>query len=648
MDIHQFMREITPQNVLDILDPDVLSHLLDGYSFVLKSGITVLYPTETKVTMENLKRKDALGQNPLRTFNPLCAYWRSEEGCNRDQDCVDADKIVALKYYEGGWSDPKDQQELRLYRCRPLGLWDMTYPLRVGDQVVGVLFGGQIIVEGEVNWRETLRKYDKVVDWTTCPDQDIQSQTIERRINTYTIPHKDDLLERMHLSSTLGQETVSEEGFKTRIDNFQEFGQITQRLLDELYKAKRTAAEQRLLREYDTKLAEIALTDSSQWWADCAQSFDELKTMTGIENVRLYARSSSRYICKAPRISTKNKSYRLSARKVLSPLPTGKLMAIRDAELLAELNLGEYVWGYRSETGNGREGCSTFLVFKGTIDDKRHNLLEEFCKTASMRMSISDLIFSIKDSYDTYRGNVGLVAHSLRSPLESFSLDLEDMEKFAASRSSNEMELQIKESRKILLQAKFNIDDLLESIQEEPKIFDIIPLLDSIINNLGQIVHERNCEIKWQEKPTCPVMVYANEFAIYIGLNCILDNAVKYSFSKGKPAETPGQKAPYIVYVKVESDDDYVQVIVRNYGIGMSEKFIKEVLDGKPGTRAYVPDSGVDRYGTGWGIPTAVHVFKNNGGWFDLKSRPADQDPRKRGEEYHRYVTYAYANLPKA
>ena len=52
-----------------------------------------------------------------------------------------------------------------LYRCH-CDLWDMAYPLKIHDQIVGVLFGGQMIVRRKkVLWQKELEDIYEYVSW---------------------------------------------------------------------------------------------------------------------------------------------------------------------------------------------------------------------------------------------------------------------------------------------------------------------------------------------------------------------------------------------------------------------------------------------------------------------------------------------------
>ena len=99
MNIDGYLRRVTPTSILDVLDARVLQSLLDGYSFALESGITVLFPDGEHVVGAHIDRRNALDRRAVRSFCQVCAFWREQSGCNMETGCVEADKEVAQKFF---------------------------------------------------------------------------------------------------------------------------------------------------------------------------------------------------------------------------------------------------------------------------------------------------------------------------------------------------------------------------------------------------------------------------------------------------------------------------------------------------------------------------------------------------------------------
>lgn len=141
-----FIEKTQPKHILEVMGEDLLGRLLDGYRFFLKTALTVYY--KSSLVIKRLELKPRLEETLLTC--PFCYEYRYTPP-QYDEKCISCDKEVTLKYYNEMWMGA------RLFHC-PFRLWEMTYPLFAGERLVGVLYGGQIIVTKEVrDWRIELK-----------------------------------------------------------------------------------------------------------------------------------------------------------------------------------------------------------------------------------------------------------------------------------------------------------------------------------------------------------------------------------------------------------------------------------------------------------------------------------------------------------
>ncbi|HVM72954.1 MAG TPA: PocR ligand-binding domain-containing protein [Anaerolineales bacterium] len=630
MNNQEFLHEVIPINVLDVIDEAVLSHLIDGFSVVLKSGVSILYPTEILVTRDSLARKDINEPEAFRMHNHICAYWRDADGCNMKSSCFEADKDAAMKYFNGEWNG------LRIYCCKPLGLWDMSFPLCIDSKIVGILFGGQIIIEEHpTNWLQSLQKYKESIDWETVGDWTNHSQAIQSQINTYSdLANKEALLRRFLAGPDFKRDIVTLEEFITRIKNFEQLGHITERHLCELYKAKRIAAENQILRNYDTRLATLNLTDPNQWWTECINLFSEISAFCEINDVQLYSRSGSRYLCKNPRSSRDLELYRISVRKVISAFPAGKLMIINDSELISDIGMGNIIRGFRSENGNGRESCSTLILISGQIKSAWLNFVEQFCTEICEATDIAGLIFRERDKDFEFRQKVALIGHSFRTPLQALQFELESIGNSATMAENMDLLEKVRNGMALIREAREDLFLLLDDVIEKEEEFNLIENLTSVIKNMEPIARKKPCLIvKRNDWPT-EIKVFGKKGRIQRAITCLLDNAIKYSYSGNI----------YEARIEIKMEFNYAKIILSNYGIGIPEHKLRALSE--YGSRGNVEDGNIVRPGTGLGLPFAIDTFDDFGGWIHVSSMP---DPRGNDEDkrtYHRYITTVEAALP--
>jgi signal transduction histidine kinase/ligand-binding sensor protein len=649
MNVKKYLRDVTPVNILDVFEESTLEDLLNGYSYALGSGITVMFATELPATMMNLKRKNALNDDYFRTFNPICMKWRKEEGgCNQEKFCQNADERVAMRYYKGIWDRP------RLYRCEPLGLLDMGYPLRIDGGIVGVLFGGQILMQDvKINWRDELKDYGDLVDWKSHPEKDNQFQAVKKVI----IDSTDESQRKIMLESLTENEpdiwkTVDVQGLKKRIDDFLRFGKNTQTLIAELHSARDAAAAHELLQICDQELTSIEFSKPSQWWSECRKTLKTLIDFPGIHQVNLYIRQRSQFICQLSIPGLEEEYVQLPAGEVISAFPVSILTLLsgqENGELLGKIkpNLDE-VWGYREETGEGSEDCSTLMILQGNITDDQKDFMNDLCGVICTKGNLANLIFREREADRQYRLKVANTGHAFRTPLEVLELDLDFLSRAQGISDRPELIEKIKAGLKRIKDAKEDIIKLLEPPAEEQEIFDLMAVLDHVITSLEPLATKQGCKIVRFGTWPGSVLIQGDRYRVQRALVCLVDNAIKYSYG-GYRAKTDNggyqirTSDLFEVRIEVLKDFDYVRMNIQNYGIGIPEEKLKAIRN--YGVRAEVADQKRVRMGTGRGLAIAIEAFEELGGWITLTSRPAESATEEDKKEYHRYVTTVQAAL---
>jgi signal transduction histidine kinase/ligand-binding sensor protein len=640
MDILKYMREFEPVNILDVFDRSALTALLNGYSYAQGSGITVTYPLDLVPTMQSIKRIDARGEEYYDTFNPICRKWRSPapEGCDQEQVCFRADERETLKYYKGTWTGP------RLYRCEPLGLWDMSYPLYIGKRIVGVLFAGQTLILDEVvNWREELKQYKDYVDWNACPDEDNQFRAVKNGIIARTPePQRQIMLEAIEAEKAKAR-NADMDLLRKRIKNFLDFGDITQQLINRLYAARKSVAEQQLIRACDQDLANIEFSDQGQWWKECGQRLQFLPDLPGVEKVNLYVQQGSDFICQVTIPAGPELPDPLPSVDVIPAFFPGSLTAISREEngaLLEKIALDhEGVWGFLEEFASGEDRCCTLMTLKGGIQEEQFIFLNELCNAICMMGNLARLIFRERDADQTFRRKVANVSHAFRTPLQILELDLEYLYNNRTIANQPDLLKRITEGLASIQEAKEDIRNL-RDVPAPSRMINLVEVLNKAIANVEPLARSHPCEIF--RVPTWPdsIPIKAVQYKVQSALICLLDNAIKYSYFGGRNSK--GEL--YQVRVSVEWIRGYAVINISNFGIGIPEADLKAIRE--RGFRAKVADEKKERQGTGLGLTYAIEVFEELGGWIKVTSWPSTTASEEDREKYQRFVTNVEAAIP--
>ncbi|RLG55913.1 MAG: hypothetical protein DRN88_05050 [Candidatus Hydrothermarchaeota archaeon] len=205
-------------------------------------------------------------------------------------------------------------------------------------------------------------------------------------------------------------------------------------------------------------------------------------------------------------------------------------------------------------------------------------------------------------------GIISNVSHELKTPI-------------AIVKSSIELALKEKDRKeeekflRIALKAvdrQLNIVNKLMRIAEietskfriSPKKIDLEELISSAIEEIYPLALTKKIHIKKSFKGN--LIVRADEEKIYEVLINLLENAIKYNKENGK------------IYVNAESKEDYVEISIRDIGIGIKTENLRKIFDKffqeKPSARE-------SKGGIGLGLTIVKEIVEAHGGviWVESK-----------------------------
>ena len=647
--IQDYLDNIEPLNILSIIKPDALKTLLNGYSYALESGITIVYPISPEINLDTLEREDARDLDAPKTYHDLCANWRHDKKCGMESECILADKCETIKYFNG------EVETVRVYCCQPLGLWDMSYPIKIESRVIGVLFAGQMILSSITysNLKNEIKKYGKngIIDWGSYPKTISQTSYIENNIKSKKISNKQktQLLEIVNNPGKFTNSKYSSiEDFIYKIDEFIKFGDITQALINQLFEANLSLIEQKLIRDVNEAINEIDLTRADIWWGAFRELLEQFILLPEIDKIRIYVRKKSRFnrIIAIP--AEIENGINLLARDIIPALPTGSLVniSISHPNIVERIGIGDDdVWGYRSQTGSGRELTSTLILVKGSILHNRKDFLKKVFNVLCNAADISQLFFLIRQVHDEFKHNVALVGHSFRTPQQNIQFILEDLKREVTNLELPELIKIIRNGMDQIDETKTYLYELLESPQQDPEDFDLMELIEEIIQLMKPSAERYQCKIikigEWANQ----IVIYGVRNRIKRALINLLDNAIKYSYEGQRRDEFGIASGLYEVRLQIINRKEVVEILFTNYGVGIPEIIMGDIRD--YGYRANVEDEKRERTGFGLGLPYAIDELEEAGAYLHVTSVPAKGASKKEREKYHRFITTVEVGLPK-
>lgn len=648
IDIKDYIQSAKPKNVLNVIDHEVLENFIAGYSHLAFSGCSVFFKV-----CDGFPRKDedieyvaAGGKEASELYHPLCRYWRIT--CGQNQPCEVFDRRNVRTYYKNQDKGPM------LYRCHR-NLWDMTYPLKVSENLVGILFAGQIIVrEKEVNWRKVLTEIEQYVDWESFDESHKNQQkdilkSLAQQESGFTPEQQTQSQVIIDENNKKGRDAknIGVNDLVQRFKDFLRFGEVIKSLLEQLYDSKVHGAEQVLLRQMANELTRTT-TDTKQWWESLVTVMRDFQRATGVEGFDVYTRKHSTYV---QRISSSETIVGEKAKRipvnVCIELPAERLIALeeipRTDDIRRYLNPKDTPYLYRCDlAGPDNQITSAMILTRGEKrEESLYDFILEFCRMVGLRADVSTVQHQIEKDRTEYRRRVRRISHSVKTPLQTALNEARRSKrklqkillKTELSKGlKTEVENRLGIMRDNIKRARGEMLGLHAKVDLPRRPADIRGFVHKLTTELEPLADEKKCWFELDigdESLTCRV----REDEIRIAIRNLMDNAIKFSFDR---------HAIKILAKKTASQTAFIQI--SNYGVGIPKEKMNAITE--LGERGGVVDRerpSEKRLGTGLGLPIAMQIIHEHGGTIDIESYAPDRGWR---EEHMRYVTRVDVHLP--
>lgn len=632
VDVSGFIAKTRPPNLFSLMERKAAIHLLNGFSYALRAGVAVMYSTENPAQRSTLEIESFMkGSKEAHQFaHPFCREYRHCDD-SHEVRCVEWDQTIALRYYDGEWSGP------RLYQCH-LGVWDMSYPLVVDGHLLGVLFSGQMIVDGGPhNWREALGRIAHSVDWPSVDEINKHTDTICGRLQEQSIPASLTALTNIVIEDS-DDRNIMVELVPRRYAEFVEFGDMLTSLLAALHRLRRRTEEQILLRDMASEL--ITRTASAEtWWAALAEISSQFQLAAEVGAIEVYCREDLGYVQRVANgaVVPRAEAKWISAHVCLE-FPSNRLMPLSEVrdwkQLAAYMRIESEALVYRSELAvlDDRRISMIFVVHDAGERGHQREFVQSFCESIGLRADISEVLFRLVRDREEFTDRVRRVSHSTKTPLQNAYVAIEIAEgQFTGGVVSPVVREYLNRAKAAVMTAKTEIRGIYNGIRHTRAPSDLQEILRRLQNEMIPLAKAKRCTIAL-ELPDTPLVCEMCVGEMTTALSCLIDNAVKYSYDSHEiriAAQQIGGAA--------------IRVQICNYGVGIPPETLTQVRE--VGHRAKVVDPGRHRAGWGLGLPIAIRFIVGHGGTLDIESSPADSAERM---EHHRFVTNVTVLLPTA
>lgn len=205
------------------------------------------------------------------------------------------------------------------------------------------------------------------------------------------------------------------------------------------------------------------------------------------------------------------------------------------------------------------------------------------------------------------RAFVANASHELRSPLTAIQLRAELLQMASDDEARRARYLQEirAESEKLgrLLQQLLNLNRAESGPAKPSSPSQPSPCLEEVVAMMRPLAEDAEISLHVDIPPDLPPVPISDEECELVIRN-VLDNAIKYTPAGGE------------VHLQASASADWVQVVVRDTGIGIPEAELPRIFD-----RFYRVDKARDRTGSGLGLALVKAIVDAHRGQIEVKSR---------------------------
>lgn len=236
----------------------------------------------------------------------------------------------------------------------------------------------------------------------------------------------------------------------------------------------------------------------------------------------------------------------------------------------------------------------------------------------------------LNEKTDKKEGNkadfIALAVHRLKTPISSIKLSLEMLleEDFGGLSDEQKRVLErMQQKNKTLI---YLVNDLLNLAKIKDKHLgnlkytDFEKLVQSIVDFEKEAIQKKRIEIKVQKQSDKLPNLKLNQEKVFLALQNIIDNAIKYSKIGGE------------VIISLSNDNRNLNVKVQDFGIGVLDKEKNKLF-----TEFFRGENAkeLEPMGSGLGLYIAKNIIEEKGGkiWFESPARNADGIASAGGKE---------------
>lgn len=584
-----YKKILNPPSIVEAVDREILHALMTAFSFRQGTAMTLLYDSLASPPVgQDFHRLDPFPDSSddrnQKIFNPFCRRLRENKTIDKMcRECDEHNAYAAFLHQQDG---------LRCYQCH-IGLYDLTYPIRVADSIRGVLFSGQRAPLWDDGQMKSIR------------------QTIRSLVPKWG-DELDALVSRVHFGEQ-GQSPMAE--FESLKSEFSQFGELFQKVVTNVYEVKRAQSKTEAIVEVSKHISQSAGNDQENWTRVIDEVLQSLEELFAIP-LMLFVRRESRFLalCASKRLaSEKNKAFPVVEFVAIQDLVwhefnsgcrihqiIGSKQAIPGAETSSPYSL------YRVDQ---KVNLSAMLVVAGKLNEQQQAFLSDIARILAAQANEGVLFDRLRVERERFAKEVTFTGHTLKTPLQGVFFQLRRLQRYSQGHdlSRDDAGRLFLSTRKQILNAVFDAQQLQIATRDLRKSVAFLDIAEDLCKQCVAKAADRGVTVRYDNRIKGTASVHAVESHVRVALSNLLDNAIKYSFQNK------------VVVVSVERVRRDAVIMFSNYGVGISDAHRDQLFE--YGHRAALNDTKRERVGFGLGLMQAKQFIESCGGSLHIENR---------------------------